>query len=1134
MATTIATGVLTRGGGVVTTSGGNIYAFFATSLDNMEVYKSTNGGSSFSRVGSGVSSTTILGSTNGIASISVAIDSDNIIHVLVASSNPAFTRDIAYCLFTTSNDSWGTWEEAATHTNNITSSNRYKCALALDSNKKPHIAYIKSENNMGGAYTRIYYTNKTGASWATPTMISTSTTHNYWHPDIFIRDSNYIEIHYQDYSYGEYCYRTYTTSWGSETTTVISALPIGHHSILYYSSAVNRIQGGAAGPNYFVYEDQSRIDTLSHTSISASTTAFYVGGAAISGSSKYIIYSNSSNDIVYIKNSGSGWSSATTLETGTFERVILEYAYNFEYQSNRLNYIFADSTTVYFNYIDFTLTAKTNKASYILGGEVVKSNFTAFLAGKEDAKTNAPTYLSALSAGTDIKSNTPIYISGTSTANGNIHGYLDGAPQRTNAHAYILGLDTQKGNTHAITYGKKLVTRIGYGSTSAETGYTLTVSKPSNVQAGDLMVAYLIGGNFDNNYDTNPSGWTTITYYGGLPSIRVCYKIATSNEPSSYQWTFYYQQYFHAHGFIGLYRYANKTNPINTSSDTYIENYFDYTIVIPATSITPTTSGIEVIVYATCYSSAAWVGPGGYYETTYDHSGQGDTNQAFLVVEKYTGIGATGTATAEDDLTQSHSGVAFRFLIADGEYSTAKSAYLKGHDTAKSNAYSFTNGGIVTSSSTSAFIAGVSSSTSSVNFYIAGTSPGYTSTYAYLFGSLNSTSNQPAFISGIERTSIPAYTYSSLSGTGSISAYTTGIVVARENAHVYMNAVSMGATFKHIKTASVSSGMSIDIDKPQETQEGDFLLAFIRGGFSISGTDIYTPSGWTRFRYIGNYTKLAIYYKFAEASEPSSFTWTTESSGVLSGSILSFYNVDTATPLLLGAATSSSSSPPTASVVGSGIQAPTSSGIEIHAGAIRWATSHWTTPSEFWDTENNKDPIAAFTVIKPYNTTINPLLSKTFYIDISSAAYWVSAHFVVHSPRTKSNISAFIDSIPYYASTSKSAFINGEIVERSDVPAYINGGINAQSSRHAFLFCGTAVSDNSTAFLFGIIQASSHTASYIAGIDTAKSSKPAILIGGIIATGSTYAYTEGNPSYYSGTPAYILGWQAMEVFIIDI
>lgn len=80
-------------------------------------------------------------------------------------------------------------------------------------------------------------------------------------------------------------------------------------------------------------------------------------------------------------------------------------------------------------------------------------------------------------------------------------------------------------------------------------------------------------------------------------------------------------------------------------------------------------------------------------------------------------------------------------------------------------------------------------------------------------------------------------------------------------------------TEEYFNAASLSSPYDATVNKPAGTAEGDILFALVcwyTAGVTIDSV----PSGWTLLGdYIVNTDKYALYYKIANASEPSSYTW---------------------------------------------------------------------------------------------------------------------------------------------------------------------------------------------------------------------------------------------------------------------
>lgn len=337
------TGLYPNGASIITTSGGDIYLFIRGGTDSFKVYKSTTSGSSFTNI-STVTSTTIHGSANVMGDISAAIDGSGYIHVVSNTSTVSSARDVAYCLFNTSSDTWGTWEQAASRSTDGTSS----VDIAIDSSGKPHVFYSTTVSSMGNTYNRMYYTNKTGSSWLTPELVSTSTSISHYDPNIIVRYSNIVEVTYE--AYPNTYYRTRTSgTWGTETT-ISNATNVFQACALTSTSGSNGTVYRYGSSGSTPYENGTQI---SGVSIESSLT-YQCMAASIYGTTRYLFYLNYSNRyLYYTKTSGSGWTTPTQLYTGV-NTVTCEWAYNNEYQNGRINFVFGWSGTAYFDYITTT------------------------------------------------------------------------------------------------------------------------------------------------------------------------------------------------------------------------------------------------------------------------------------------------------------------------------------------------------------------------------------------------------------------------------------------------------------------------------------------------------------------------------------------------------------------------------------------------------------------------------------------------------------------------------------------------------------------------------------------------------------------------------------------------------------
>jgi hypothetical protein len=95
---------------------------------------------------------------------------------------------------------------------------------------------------------------------------------------------------------------------------------------------------------------------------------------------RVLIYTdNSDRDLKYVTNDGSGWSSPTLLYEGTFGVISAETAYNFEYQSGRVNYAFLDGTDIYYDYIYFGQQTSGSVHAFIEGTNQIVRSLHAYL-----------------------------------------------------------------------------------------------------------------------------------------------------------------------------------------------------------------------------------------------------------------------------------------------------------------------------------------------------------------------------------------------------------------------------------------------------------------------------------------------------------------------------------------------------------------------------------------------------------------------------------------------------------------------------------------------------------------------------------------------------------------------------------
>lgn len=110
---------------------------------------------------------------------------------------------------------------------------------------------------------------------------------------------------------------------------------------------------------------------------------------------------------------------------------------------------------------------------------------------------------------------------------------------------------------------------------------TLVVTKPSGVQANDVMVAFV--GVRGNPKVTAPAGWTLVQTgdNGNTQSQGTYYHVVGASEPSSYTWSF--QKDLAAAGAIVAYSGVDTKNPVAAMSQQVNKDEAN-TIVAPSVS----------------------------------------------------------------------------------------------------------------------------------------------------------------------------------------------------------------------------------------------------------------------------------------------------------------------------------------------------------------------------------------------------------------------------------------------------------------------------------------------------------------------------------------------------------------------
>lgn len=278
--------------------------------------------------------------------LDAAIDSGDDIHIVNASGAAAGIR---YYVFDTGTDTLTTTYELISAYDQGLPVNP-GVSISLDSNDKPHVLFVDNVKVTGSAQDNVYYIEKTGASWAGLTQIGDrgTKTHNYSYPRITLRNSDYIEAFYYGLTGATASfYKANTGSgWPVESTYSTGIYP--GRVVSTTGGTVYRVEVGDSNNIY-----ENGVDTT-YDSV---TIAYRKSEPVLVGTDRYIFYVDTSDDVHLISNDGGGWTDEGALQTGTYEYVIAEWAYNNENQSGEINYIFEASGTVYYDSFSLTVPA---------------------------------------------------------------------------------------------------------------------------------------------------------------------------------------------------------------------------------------------------------------------------------------------------------------------------------------------------------------------------------------------------------------------------------------------------------------------------------------------------------------------------------------------------------------------------------------------------------------------------------------------------------------------------------------------------------------------------------------------------------------------------------------------------------
>jgi hypothetical protein len=190
--------------------------------------------------------------------------------------------------------------------------------------------------------------------------------------------------------------------------------------------------------------------------------------------------------------------------------------------------------------------------------------------------------------------------------------------------------------------GGKSLSLVGKSAVAASSLVALGIARPANVQAGDLLIAFLTADQ-PKSWDGD-TGWTERVDYGSRPGLWVGTKVAGASEPASY--TFAMSGSAQQAGFIVAYRTASfdVIGSVGALSGTSVA----------APSVTLSGAGLLLAFFGCVNASSTFSTPAGMAPLLIDKDGNSPSFGAFV---QEVGAGATGSRTSTPDLGGTSAGV---------------------------------------------------------------------------------------------------------------------------------------------------------------------------------------------------------------------------------------------------------------------------------------------------------------------------------------------------------------------------------------------------------------------------------------------------------------------------------------------
>lgn len=322
--------------------------------DDIELWRSTDGGSNWTEQDSGDSPSPTNIDNSIDLHTALAIDSSDVLNVTYAYFDTSYGMRVDHVTFSSGN--WGTPSNIITST---ASSGGYtdfvaSIDIAMDSNNVPHVvvAYHEEYFDLGLTYfSDVDYINKTGGSWQSKVNIegynSGSSSEEFYSAVITINAEDIPEIAYVDTqntglnaclgnqnNATTFSAHVVDSSAYTITPNITCSIGIGSGGLTWIAYANDGL-----GPDLFLAKHTGTTWTTNWTTYAADTGLFiFKLSIFVNGTNIYCFYTadggTNNDDIVYNMYNGSSWSGETVLETGTFQDVKTLWASATQHDSN--------------------------------------------------------------------------------------------------------------------------------------------------------------------------------------------------------------------------------------------------------------------------------------------------------------------------------------------------------------------------------------------------------------------------------------------------------------------------------------------------------------------------------------------------------------------------------------------------------------------------------------------------------------------------------------------------------------------------------------------------------------------------------------------------------------------------------